>query len=361
MKESPSKLAGEEIFSNPVFSSALAPMQDVTGLPFMKIISEFGDPDLYFTEYFRVYEGSRLNPEILSSITSNPSSRPIFAQLLGESINEIVRVCRLLQGHSIAGIDLNMGCPAPRVFKKNVGGGLLKDPAKIKEILLAMKSVIQGRLTVKMRIGFEDDSNFFEILEILKEVEVDLLSLHTRTVLGGYRSIPDHSYVAKAVKFLSCPVILNGNVTSAQVAVQLREETGAAGVMVGRSAIRNPWIFRQIRELQNGEDIFRPSMNDLYEYVTLLLEALKKPDMNDARLVARSKKFLNFVGLSVSPNGEFLHFMRRAQTSRDLLDVCKRFMLEDGLSETFVSLEPYDHLVARPSQETCSLISKCSP
>jgi tRNA-dihydrouridine synthase B len=354
LKESRSKFTGGMLLSNPVFSTALAPMQDVTGLPFMKIISGYGDPDLYFTEYFRVYEGSRLNPEILSSITCNPSSRPIFAQILGESVAEIIRVCKLLQVHSIEGVDLNMGCPAPRVFKKNVGGGLLKDPAKIKQILLAMKSVIQGRLTVKMRVGFEDDSNFFEILEILKEVEVDLLSLHTRTVLGGYRSIPDHSYVTQAVNFLSCPVLLNGNVTSAQVALKLQKETGAAGIMIGRSAIRNPWIFRQIRDLQEGQDIFRPRMIDLYEYVSLLLEALKKPDMNDVRLVARIKKFLNFVGLSVSSDGEFLHFMRRAQTSKDLFAVCKRFMLDDGLSETFVSLEPFDHLVARPSQETCS-------
>ena len=342
-------------FSNSVFPTALAPMQDVTGLPFMKIISEFGDPDLYFTEYFRVYAGSRLNPDILSSITSNPSSKPIFAQLLGESIEDIVRVCKLLQNFPVAGVDLNMGCPAPRVFKKNVGGGLLKDPAKIKEILFAMKSVVESKLTVKMRIGFEDDSHFLEILKILKEVDIDLLSLHTRTVLGGYRSTPDHSYVSEAVKFLNCPVLLNGNVTSAQVAIDLKEKTGASGIMVGRSAIRNPWIFRQIRELQDGKPIFYPRMKNLYEYVILLLDALKKPDMNDARLVARIKKFLNFVGLSVCPEGKFLHFMRRAQSSEELFSVCRRFMLDHGLAEKKVSLEPFENLLARPSQESCSL------
>ena len=218
-----------------------------------------------------------------------------------------------------------------------------------------MKSVVESKLTVKMRIGFEDDSHFLEILKILKEVDVDLLSLHTRTVLGGYRSTPDHSYVSEAVKFLNCPVLLNGNVTSAQVAIDLKNKTGACGIMIGRSAIRNPWIFRQIREIQDGKPIFYPTMKNLYEYVLLLLDALKKPDMSDARLVARIKKFLNFVGLSVCPEGKFLHSMRRAQSSQELFSVCRRFMLDHGLAEKKVSLEPFENLLARPSQESCSL------
>ena len=135
-------------------------MQDVTSLPFMQTVSDRGAPDLFFTEFFRVHENSRLDPSILESITRNPSSNPIFAQLIGESIPNLCRIAEELNDHPIAGIDLNMGCPAPRVYKKNVGGGLLKDPQKIHAILESLKPRIQSRLTVKMRIGFEDDSNF---------------------------------------------------------------------------------------------------------------------------------------------------------------------------------------------------------
>ena len=88
----------------------------------------------FFTEFFRVHQNSKLDPEILSSVTENPSGRPVFAQLIGESINELCRISDLLQEYPIAGVDLNMGCPAPRVYKKNVGGGLLKDPGKITQI-----------------------------------------------------------------------------------------------------------------------------------------------------------------------------------------------------------------------------------
>ena len=332
--------------------TALAPMQDVTGLPFMCIIDGFGSPDLFFTEFFRVHQNSKLDPEILSSVTENPSGRPVFAQLIGESIDELCRISDLLQEYPIAGVDLNMGCPAPRVYKKNVGGGLLKDPGKITQILRALRKTVKGYLTVKMRIGFENDSNFRTILKILDDNGVDLLSLHTRTVLGGYRSIPDHGYVMKARKALTCPVLLNGNVTSAKVAMELKRETNASGIMIGRSAIRNPWIFRQIRELQNGRPMYRPKMAQVYEYVDLLFESLKKPDLCEIRLVARMKKFLNFVGLSICPKGEFLHYMRRVRTPHELFSVCDKYMIQNGSAEKLLPLEPFDELVARPSQES---------
>ena len=335
--------------------SALAPMQDVTGLPFMSVVSRYGPPDIYFTEFFRVYPNSRIDPEILSSITLNPSGKPIFAQLIGESIPDLVRIARDLEQYPIAGIDLNMGCPAPRVYKKNVGGGLLKDPKKIHQILKYLRTAVKSFLTVKMRIGFQDDKYFDDILSILNDCGVDLLSLHTRTVLDGYRSIPDHSYVSRAVGRLNCPVLLNGNVTSAVLAKELKEKTGACGVMIGRSAIRNPWIFRQIHELQLGIPIFEPLMVDLYEYVRTLFFALKKPEIRDNRIVCRMKKFLNFVGLSVCPKGGFLYEMRRSSSSDDLFKTCEKFMILDGIGPKKLKLEPYDSLLARPSQESRKL------
>ena len=103
--------------------TALAPMQDVTDLDFMNAIAEYGCPDYFFTEYFRVHETSRLDKPILRSIVENTTNRPIFAQMIGESIPDLVRTARLLSQYPIAGIDLNMGCPAPRIYRKNVGGG----------------------------------------------------------------------------------------------------------------------------------------------------------------------------------------------------------------------------------------------
>jgi tRNA-dihydrouridine synthase B len=332
--------------------TALAPMQDVTGLPFMEVVSRRGAPDFFFTEFLRVHTHSKIDEDILASITKNPTSQPVFAQLIGENIDDLRRTVREFKQHPAAGIDLNLGCPAPRVFKKNVGGGLLRTPQRISEILKMLREEVDTLLTVKMRIGFEDDRFFSELLEIMNESNVDLLSLHARTVLGGYRSKPSYLHVEKAVKTLNCPVMLNGNVSTPSVAIQLRNSTGAHGVMIGRSAIRNPWIFRQIRESQAGKSIFRPKLGDVYEYVHDLYLSLIKPGVEERKSVARMKKFLNFVGLSVDPDGKFLYEMRRASTKSDLFRVCSSYLLDNGKESQFYNIQPFDGLVARPSSES---------
>ncbi|MDE3084059.1 MAG: tRNA-dihydrouridine synthase, partial [Verrucomicrobiota bacterium] len=117
------------------FLTALAPMQDVTDLAFMRVIAGYGAPDYFFTEFFRVHAQSRPEKHILRSIDENTTGRPIFAQLIGEAIPHLTRTVDELLKHPVAGIDLNLGCPAPKIYKKNVGGGLLRDPERIDGIL----------------------------------------------------------------------------------------------------------------------------------------------------------------------------------------------------------------------------------
>src|SRR6187401_1129756 len=139
---------------------ALAPMQDVTDLPFWRLMTRYGGADLYFTEYFRVHSESRLDKPILSSITQNPTGRPVIAQMIGNDISALVRTARALQQHPVAGIDLNLGCPVPIVYRKCAGGGLLRDPERIDQILGALRDAIAIPFTVKTRIGFEDEDVF---------------------------------------------------------------------------------------------------------------------------------------------------------------------------------------------------------
>ena len=208
------------------FPTALAPMQDVTGLPFMNLVNDYGPPDLFFTEYFRVHSSARIDPVILSSITENASGKPVFAQLIGENVEHMARFAKELQEFPIAGIDLNLGCPAPRVYRKNVGGGLLREPAHIDRVLSTPREVCRCPLTVKTRIGFEDTDHFDRILKIFERNQVDLLSLHARTVKGGYRATPQYEFVRQAVNSLTCPVLLNGDVNTPQSAIRLVQKTG---------------------------------------------------------------------------------------------------------------------------------------
>src|SRR5471030_1164751 len=124
--------------------TALAPMQDVTDLAFMRVVAHYGAPDYFFTEFFRVHAQSRPEKHILRSIDENDTGRPVFAQLIGEDLGHLARTTAELLKHNVAGIDLNLGCPAPKVYKKNVGGGLLRDPAKVDEILAMLRAECPG-------------------------------------------------------------------------------------------------------------------------------------------------------------------------------------------------------------------------
>lgn len=348
--------------------TALAPMQDVTDLAFMGLIADYGAPDYYVTEFFRVHAQSRPETHILRSIDENRTGRPVFAQLIGEEIPHLERTVDLLLRHPVAGIDLNLGCPAPKVYKKNVGGGLLRDPARIDEILAALRARCPGLFTVKMRIGFEDTRHFDAVLASVARHRVDLLVVHGRTVKEMYRGEVHYDEIARAVRSVPCPVIANGNVTSAAAAARILGSTGAAGVMCGRHAIRNPWIFRQIREHLAGSPVFAPALADVHRYIHDLHRAtaegfvksgMEAPARERAH-VARLKKFLNFIGQSVDPAGAFLHDMRRAMTDAELFAVCDRHLLTVP-DRPFVA-EPYAGVVARPNCETpyadgCSLDS----
>lgn len=336
--------------------TALAPMQDVTDLPFMRVIAHYGAPDYFFTEFFRVHAQSRLEKHILRSIVENHTGRPVFAQLIGEHVPDMVRTVHDLLRHPVAGIDLNMGCPAPKIYKKNVGGGLLRDPQKIDALLGALRDAIPGLFTVKMRLGFDSTENYDAILQLINKHSVDLLSVHGRTVMGGYRSEVQYDFISHAVHSVRCPVLANGNVTSAVRAAAIVAETGAAGIMIGRPAIRNPWIFHQTREQLAGRTPAAIPLSAVREYIDRLYRETQQADVPEKAHVAKMKKYLNFVGQGVDPEGTFLYDMRRAMTEAELFEVCDRHLL--GRSDRVFSTEPYPGVVARPNCE--APIASCS-
>jgi tRNA-dihydrouridine synthase B len=339
--------------------TALAPMQDVTDLPFMRVMARYGAPDYFFTEFFRVHAQSRPEKHIVRSIVENRTGRPVFAQLIGEEIPHMVRTVKELLQYPIAGIDLNMGCPAPKIYKKNVGGGLLRDPAKIDSLIGALRDAVPGLFTVKMRIGFDSTENYERVLDLINRHGVDLLSVHGRTVKEGYRSDVHYDFIGLAARTVRCPVLANGNVTSAERAATVLADTGAAGVMIGRHAIRNPWIFRQCRERLAGAAVFAPTLADVREYVARLYRETQTPDIPEAAHVAKMKKYLNFVGQGVDAEGKFLFEMRRAVTEAELFTVCDRHLLAEPAKR--FAAEPYAGVIARPNCETptesCSLDS----
>jgi tRNA-dihydrouridine synthase len=301
-------------------------MQDVTDLAFWKLMTRYDGADLYCTEYFRVHPDSRLDPHILASITENPTGRPVVAQMMGNDIPGLVRAAKELQQHPIAAVDLNLGCPVPVVYRKCAGGGLLRDPQRIDGILGALREAVTIPFTVKTRLGFEDSDRFDELLAVFAKHSLDLLTVHGRTVKEMYRSEVHYDFIARAVSAMPFPVLANGNVFSADSAAEVLALTGARGLMIGRAAIRNPWLFRQIREQRRGLPIHLPSGRDLLEYIHALFAAVCSPDVPEVSQVQKMKKYLNFIGLGVEPTGAFLHAIRRVMTRADFFRTCAEYL-----------------------------------
>jgi tRNA-dihydrouridine synthase len=285
---------------------ALAPMQDVTDLPFWRLMANYGGADLYFTEYFRVHATSNLDKNILYSITENPTGKPAIAQMIGNDIPSLVRTALELQQYPIAAVDLNLGCPAPVVYRKCAGGGLLREPARVDAILGALRDAVKIRFTVKTRIGFDSPEVFSELLPIFAKHSLDMLTVHGRTVKEMYRTEVHYDFIARAVAEVPCPVLANGNIYSAAKASEVLSATKARGLMIGRGAIRNPWLFHQIRQHQRGETLFVPRGMDVLEYLRALYDAVCSPDVTETAQVQKMKKYMNYVGVGVEPLDRYL-------------------------------------------------------
>jgi len=308
---------------------ALAPMQDVTDLAFWRLLTAYGGADVYYTEYFRVHSASRLEPKIVAAIEANPTGRPVIAQMIGNDIQELVRTARELQRLPVAAIDLNLGCPAPVVYRKCAGGGLLREPERVDAILGALRDAVQIKLTVKTRLGFDSPEGFEHLLRILGRHALDLVTVHARTVKEMYQGAVRYDCVAQAVEMLRCPVLANGNVDSVVKATAVLAQSGARGLMIGRGAIRNPWIFAQIRRHGRGETPFQPRGRDVLAYVRALYDGVCPPGVPEAARVQRIKKHMNYIGLGVESTGTFLHTIRRVTNAADFFRICIAFLDHD--------------------------------
>jgi tRNA-dihydrouridine synthase len=314
----------DDLLEAPIPVLALAPMQDVTDLPFWQLMTRYGGADLYYTEYFRVYPTSRLDKPILESITRNPTGRPVIAQMIGNDIPSLVRSARELQRHPIAAIDLNLGCPAPVVYRKCAGGGLLRDLPRIDSILGALRDSIAGKFTVKTRLGFDSEETITALIPLFQKHAIDLVTVHGRTVLQMYRGGIRHDLIRLVAESLKCPVLANGNISTPADAGEVLRITGGRGLMIGRGAVRNPWIFSQIHDHLAGRAVKQPAGREVLAYIHDLYEAVCDPGIPGSKGVQKIKKYANFIGEGINP--EFLHDVRRVDTKEAFFVLCREHL-----------------------------------
>jgi tRNA-dihydrouridine synthase len=194
---------------------------------------------------------------------------------------------------------------------------------------------VKTRFTVKTRLGFDSLDFFDDLLGIFARHSLDLLTVHGRTVKEMYGPEVHYDYIANAVAAMPCPVLANGNVDSLETAREVLSATGACGLMIGRGAIRNPWLFQQIRSGHSGSAPFVPRGRDVLKYCSALYDAVCSPEVTESSQIQKMKKYMNFLGAGVvsrggsGPQEGFLYQIRRVSTKADFFHVCEEFLDHD--------------------------------
>lgn len=266
---------GDFQFAEPVF---LAPMAGVTDTAYRIIAHDMGCP-LCYAEMVSSQGIHFKNECTLSMLQSEAAERPLAMQIFANSPEMAAEAAAYVEELGCADIlDFNMGCPAPKIVKNNEGSALMLDPAKAFAILQAIRKAVKMPFTVKMRKGWDDEHvNVVEMAKLAEAAGADAIAVHGRTREQFYRDKADWEIIAKVKKSVKIPVIANGDVRSCADLKAILEVTGADGVMVGRAAQGNPWIFKQLTHfLRTGEELPGPTMAERAEVILRHLDLLLK-------------------------------------------------------------------------------------
>ena len=242
----------------------LAPMAGVCDLPFRLLCREQG-AGLVCMEMVSakaIYYHNK-NTELL--MQTDPGEHPVSLQLFGSDPKIMSEMAKQIEERPFDILDVNMGCPVPKVVNNGEGSALMKNPALVREIVTAMAKAVKKPLTVKIRMGFDGEHiNAVEIAKIIEDSGAAAVAVHGRTRQQYYSGEADWEIIRKVKEAVSIPVIGNGDVDSPQKAKRMLEETGCDGVMVGRAARGNPWLLGRIaRYLEDGELLEKPSPEEV--------------------------------------------------------------------------------------------------
>ena len=255
----------------------LAPMAGVTDLPFRIICKKYGNPGLVCNEMVSSKAISFRDEKTIKMLNCENEKRPISMQIFGSDPEIMGEATKFVSNYADI-IDINMGCPAPKVVKNGDGSKLLLDLKLAEKILIEVVKNSSKPVTLKMRTGWDNEHIVaIELAQIAEKVGVNAITVHGRTRDEYYSGVADWSIIKEVKDAVKIPVIGNGDVKSEEDAKRLFEETGCDGIMIGRATLGNPWIFKKILYyLENGEKMAEISNEEKYkvikEHFDLLLE-----------------------------------------------------------------------------------------
>jgi nifR3 family TIM-barrel protein len=268
----------------------LSPMAGVTDYSFRRLAKSCGGIGLTVSEFISVEGLTRNNPKARRQMRFWEMERPFAVQIFGGQIERMVMAAQIAEEVGADVLDINCGCPAPKVVKNGGGSGLLKDLPRLEMILKEIKKKISIPLTLKFRAGYTDSTlNFLEVAKLAEDCGVEHLQLHARTKEQGYKGLANWDYVRQVKEAVSIPVSGSGDVVSIEGALKKWRETGCDGILIGRGAMQNPWLFRQIEDVLAGREPYHPTLEDKQRVLLEYFEMLRE-DMPELPAIGKMKQ-----------------------------------------------------------------------
>lgn len=297
--------------------TALAPLEGIGSPPVLRAWARVGGMGLLCAPFLRVTKHG-VHKGRLERQTLRHGPMLHSTQLLGTDPERVAAAAKLVAARGVDVIDLNFGCPAATVVKKGAGAAMLGDPGRIAAVVAAVREAVELPVIAKIRLGLEDPAESLEIAGAIAAAGADVLAVHARTLADRYRYPARWSWIARLVAEVPIPVFGNGDVWTVEDALRLQAETGCEAILLGRGALRNPWIFRQIEAVRAGRPRPEPTREDLHAFVRGLAYDLAADSHGARHHMGRVKEAVAHLGLLLDDRGTWRKSVLRSQTVEEM-------------------------------------------
>ncbi len=331
----------------------LSPMAGVTDVPFRALLKRRGGIGLTVSEFISVEGLTRNNPKARRQMRFFDYERPFAVQIFGGQFERMRMAAEMAEEIGADILDVNCGCPAPKVVKHGGGSGLLRDLPRLETILTEIKKAITIPLTIKIRAGFTDSTiNAVETAKLAEGCGVEHIALHGRTKEQGYKGLANWDLVRQIKEAVRVPVSGSGDVVTPEQAFARWRETNCDGILIGRGAMANPWIFRQIEDRIAGREPFEPTLADkravLLEYFDLL-----RADMPEIVAIGRMKQLAGQFTKGLPGGSRFRQVIYHAHAISEVLDRIEEYFETVAAGRFYVGEGEPPEEVEAPTLDSC--------
>ena len=313
----------------------LSPMAGVTDYVFRRLIKRRGGVGLVVSEFISVEGLTRHNPKSKRQMRFDEEERPFAVQIFGGQVQRMAMGAEMAEEVGADILDINCGCPAPKVVKNGGGSGLLRDLPRLQEILTEIKRSISIPLTLKVRTGYSDSTiNVVDVAKMAEQCGVEHIQVHGRTREQGYKGMANWDLIKAVKDAVSIPVSGNGDVTTIEYGMRRWRETGVDGILIGRGAMQNPWIFRQFADVLAGRMPYEP---DVEEKKSVLLEffGMCREEMPELVALGKMKQLAGQFTKGLVGGAQFRQTLYHSHSADEILDNITTYFRTLSERETF--------------------------